>query len=120
MEAKLGTYTDEELYWLLQAGHFHDPQNTYGNAKYFEEFRGIVNRYLKVAKKEDRSFRFMTASFARVHTKEPEKARVTLEYANKHIPASAPYLRKYGELLEACIGYGEAKKCQPTYSVDLN
>ena len=120
IEKDLGARGAEGQFWLLQQGHFHDPQNTYGNGKYYEAFKEAANAFLKVAKKEDRKVVLLMAAFARVHSDEPQKAQQMLRLAEREMDDSDGFFDDYAARVNACISRPKAEECAPMFLFDPN
>lgn len=120
VEKQLGTFSEAELFSLLQQGHMYDSRNSYGNAAYYAAYREAANAFRLVATNEEKRYIYLTATFARIRSGEPETAQELLDAAQKYKTPDDPRLNKYATLLGPCIQKPDAKKCQPNYTFDLD
>jgi len=119
VERELATYSEEDMFWLLQNGHFYDSKNTFGNEVYFSEFRDAANAYLKQADDQDKKLILLAAAFARVHTIDPRKALTMLDSARRIDTPEIPFFDQYLELVRACVENSNANKCAPNTIIEI-
>ncbi len=119
IENELKSYSEEDMFWLLQSGHFYDPKLTYGNATYFAAYRDAANAYLKVADNKDKKLVLLTAAFARVHSNEPKKALTMLNAASRYSTPDVPFFDQYMKLVRQCVDSPTSSKCSPEYIFDI-
>ncbi|AZV76650.1 hypothetical protein EBB79_01225 [Parasedimentitalea marina] len=120
VEREFGTYSEEDMFWLLQSGHFYDAKNTFGNEEFYSEFRTAANAYVKVAKPEDQKLVLLLAAFARVHFGDPSKALKMLGSAARIPTPDTPFFDQYAKLVRACVGKPDVDKCDPNYLVTID
>ena len=110
---------EEDVFWLLQAGHFYDPENTYGNDEYYSAFRDAANNYLPLAKDEDKKLALLMAAYARIHLGSPQKANTMLKAASQFATPNIPFFDQYQKSVKACVKTPHADECAPEYEIEF-
>jgi hypothetical protein len=111
--------SEEDVFWLLQAGHFYDPENTFGNEEYYSAFRDAANSYLPLAKDEDNKLVFLMAAYARIHLGSPEKVNTMIKAASQLETPNIPFFDRYLKAVSACASTPRANTCRPDYEIEI-
>ncbi len=119
VEIRLKQMSEEDVFWLLQAGHFYDPENTFGNKEYYLAFRDAANSYLPLAKDEDKKMVLLMGAYARIHLGSPEKANTMLKAASQLKTPDAPFFDQYLKAVRACVRTPRADTCGPDYEIEI-
>ena len=119
VEKQLKNMSEEDVFWLLQAGHFYDPENTFGNEEYYSAFREAANSYLPLAKDEDKKLVLLMAAYAQIHLGSPQKAKTMVKAASQIQTPTIPFFDQYLKAVIACITIPRADECGPDYEIEI-
>lgn len=119
VEKELGSYSEKDLFWLLQGGHYYDPKQTFGNKEFFAAFRDAANAFVKIADDDDKKLVLLLAAFARVHSAEPQKASVMLKSAKQYKTPNIPFFDQYMKLVGSCVDRPNSDACSPEHQFKI-
>ena len=97
-------------FWLLLQGLWYDPENSFSDPYYLQEFLTEARSEINRESSENRAYVQSIAAFAYMKTGDFEAARALMQAADI---ADIPFLQAYHGAIEACMVDASSEFCDP-------